>query len=769
MSLRNTREYHFGEFQLNLESRILESKGARIPLGSKAFELLAYLAMHPGEVVTKEELLKAVWPGSFVEEKNLAQQIMSLRKALSDKSDYIATIPGRGYQFTAPVRTIPIANPIPEVGAQDVMHALRKRTHVVIEESVRPAIGAKPRRAWRYAVVAVFLIAAGIAAVGFWPRGVPPEEYLGTVVADFTNTTGDATFDQTLKRAIEIELSQSPFLGVLSDREAVNSLGLMGLKPDTPMIPTIAREVCERSNQQVLLTGGIASVGPVYLLTMDATNCVTGKRVAAVKVEAADKAKVLAALDTLAARMRGKLGESRKSVQRYDVPLSQAATGSLEALRAYSTARYLGAHGASNEKLLPLYQKAIELDPQFTLAYLSMGATYYNLQEGRQAAIYFKKAFDLRDRVGELYRLQIEASHYALGQGDALAGLSAYQAWASLYPRDSRPWLNMANLDNQLGLFPAAIAAGQRAVELDPNGGSYAVLARAYKNASRFGEAKAVLADASRRLGGPRVDDTIFLISVYEHDQVEFDRYTKDAEETQLSLRNYHLGQARSMQGKYAEAKKALEAEIDEDRRLNKGEIVDGVLVEMAFEARWFGYPEEARAALARISKSYLDGDDVAYEFAMNGDLAPAKRYIAAHEHDPHAPTDQVVLVMPRLRALVAMHEGKLAEALADLEPSRPYEMAGFATRMLRAEIYRKMGQPGEAAEVYKNMVATPGSDFGADYPMALLGLARAEAAAGDVAASRAAYQSFLTEWKDADPDLPVLKAAKAESAKLGH
>jgi tetratricopeptide (TPR) repeat protein len=238
----------------------------------------------------------------------------------------------------------------------------------------------------------------------------------------------------------------------------------------------------------------------------------------------------------------------------------------------------------------------------------------------------------------------------------------------------------MANLDNQLGLFPAAIAAGQQAVQLDPNGGSYAVLARAYKNASRFGEAKAVLADATKRLGGPRLDDTIFLISVYEHDQAEFDRYTKDAEETQLSLRNYHLGQARSMQGKYAEAKKALEAEIDEDRRLNKGEIVDGVLVEMAFEARWFGYPEEARAALARISKSYLDGDDVAYEFAMNGDLAPAKRYIAAHEHDPHAPTDQVVLVMPRLRALVAMHEGKLAEALADLEPSRPYEMAGFAT-----------------------------------------------------------------------------------------
>ena len=172
MSLMNMREYHFGEFQLKLPSRNLERDGVPVRLGSKAFELLAYLAMHPGEVVTKEELLKAVWPGSYVEEKNLTQQIMVLRKALADKSDYIATIPGRGYQFTASVRAV--ANPAPEVGAQDFVHAMRKRTHVVIEESVRPAIALKPLRTWRYAVVAVVVIAAGIAAVRFWPRGVPP-------------------------------------------------------------------------------------------------------------------------------------------------------------------------------------------------------------------------------------------------------------------------------------------------------------------------------------------------------------------------------------------------------------------------------------------------------------------------------------------------------------------------------------------------------------------------------------------------------------------
>jgi tetratricopeptide (TPR) repeat protein len=243
----------------------------------------------------------------------------------------------------------------------------------------------------------------------------------------------------------------------------------------------------------------------------------------------------------------------------------------------------------------------------------------------------------------------------------------------------------------------------------------------------------------------------------------------KDEEDSQWQLRNYYLGQARSMEGRYAETKQRMQAEMDEDRRLNKGEIVDGVLVELALIAREYGYPAEARAALARVSRGARDGDDVALEFAMNGDVLLAKRYIAAHEIDPHAPTDQAVIGMPRLRSAVAMQEGRPAEALAALEPARPYELAGFVTLTNRAAIYMKMGEPGKAVEDYKKILANPGAGFGVLYPMARLGLARAEAAAGDAAASRAAYQSFLGEWKNADPELPVIKAAKAELAKLGH
>jgi DNA-binding winged helix-turn-helix (wHTH) protein/tetratricopeptide (TPR) repeat protein len=765
MALANQGSYFFGAFQLNLDLRVLARRGERVPLGSKAYEVLAYLVSHAGEAVPKAVLLKAVWIDSFVEESTLAQHISILRKALGDNADYIVTIQGVGYQFSGAVKHRATQAETAGTASHHVIYEASERTRMVIDEPVLPPLAARPRRAWPYVAAVVALILVTVAAVRFRPHPVPPDQFVGAVVADFTNTTGDATFDRSLKRAMEIELGQSPLVGVSSDQDAVSTLGLMGLKPDTPLSPAIAREVCERDNRQVVLTGGIASVGPQYLLTMDATNCVTGKRVASDKLEAADKSKVLPTVDALADTMRSKLGESAQSIQRNDVPLAQAATSSLEALRAYSTAQYMNTQGATEMVLLPLYQKAVELDPQFALAYEAMAGKYYELQEGHLASANFKKAFDLRDRVGESDRLGIEARYYAYGLGDAVAGLNAFRAWAGMYPHDYRPWVNIANFDNQLGNFPEAIVAGERAIQINPK--AYSVTARAYKNASRFAEAKALEAKSSPQGPNPVGSNTTFEIAFYEHDQATFDRIVNEFEAKQWQLRNYYLGQARSMDGKYAEAKRLLELEIDEDRKLGKGEIVDGVLVELAMIARLYGYPSDAHAYLARISKGYLDSDDAALEFAMSGDVMYAKRYLAAHEHDQHAPTDQASIVMPRMRAVVAMQEGKFAQALADLEPSRPYEMAGFVTRTVRATIYMKMGQPGKAAADYQSIVANPGNGFGVLYPTARLRLARAEAAAGDVAASRAAYQSFLNDWKDADPDVPVLKAAKAELAQL--
>jgi DNA-binding winged helix-turn-helix (wHTH) protein/Tfp pilus assembly protein PilF len=772
MALANQGSYNFGEFQLNLDLRVLARRGERVPLGSKAYEILTCLVLRAGEVVTKSELFAAVWAESFVEEGALSQQIFSLRKALGDKADYIVTVPGQGYRFMGAVQHVASnAAPGAHHGFESLVQETRERTHMVIEEPMLPQAAARPRITWRTvapAVAIVAIVAIGTAALRVRHRSVPPEDFIGVVMSDVTNTTGDAGFDLTMKRAIEIELSQSPFLGVLSASEAVNTLKLMGKNPDTPMTPAVAREVCERTNRQVLLTGSIASLAQQYLVTMDATSCLTGQRVASVKAEAHDKGEVLAAVDRVGGEMRAKLGESAGSLQRYDVPLKEAATSSLEALRAYSMAQNLDAQGAAQLTVLPLYQKAVELDPQFALAYEAMAGNYYELQEGRLASANYKKAFDLRDRVGESDRLGFEARYYAYGLGDAVAGLSAFRAWAGMYPHDYRPWVNIANFDNQLGNPTEAIAAGERAIQINPNyTRAYAVTGRAYKNASRFAEAKAVEAKVPSQASNPAGSNTTFEIAFYEHDHATFDRIVKEFEDTQWPLRNYYLGQARSMEGKYAEAKRILDLEIDEDRKLGKGENVDGVLVELATIARVYGYPAEAHAYLARISKGYLDSDDAAFEFAMSGDVTYAKRYLAAHEHDQHAPTDQAAIKIPRMRAVVAMREGEFAEALEALEPARPYDLAGFDTRILRAAIYSKMHQPGKAAEEYKNIVDGPGSGFGVSYPLAQLGLARAEAAAGNLAASRAAYQSFLDEWKDADPDVPLLKAAKLELAGL--
>jgi DNA-binding winged helix-turn-helix (wHTH) protein/Tfp pilus assembly protein PilF len=768
MALANQGSYLFGEFQLNLDLRVLAREGERVALGTKSYEVLAYLVSHAGEVVPKADLLKAVWSDSFVEEGTLAQHIFTLRKALGDKADYVATVQGVGYRFNGTAKYRPAHAETESAATHHVIHEASERTHMVIEEPVLPTVAARPRIAWPYVGTVVALALVTVAAVRFRSPRVAPGEFVGTVVADFTNTTGDATFDRSLKRAMEIELGQSPFVGVSSDQEDVSTLGLMGLKPETPLSPAIAREVCERSNRQVVLTGSIASVGSQYLLTMDATSCITGKSLASAKLEAADKSKVLPAVDALADRMRSKLGESAKSIQRNDVPLAQAATSSLEALRAYSTAQYMDTQGATQVVLLPLYQKAVELDPQFALAYEAMAGNYYELQEGRLASKNYKKAFDLRDRVGESDRLGFEARYYAYALGDAVAGLNAFRAWASMYPHDYRPWVNIANFDNQLGNPTEAIAAGERAIQINPNYlRAYSVTGRAYKNASRFAEAKAVEAKSHPIGPYPVGSNTTFEIAFYEHDQSTFDRIVKEFEDKQWPLRNYYLGQARSMEGKYAEATKVLNLEIDEDRRQGKSEIVDGVLVELATIARLYGYPTEAHTYLARISKGYLDSDDAALEFALNGDATYAKRYLAAHAHDLHAPTDQAVIKIPQLEAAVELQAGRPAEALAALEPSRSYMLAGFMTRTLQATAYMRSGQPRKAAEDYKLLVENPGSGFGVLYPMAKLGLARAEAAAGNVDTSRAAYQSFLDAWKDADPDVPVLKAAKAEFAKL--
>lgn len=380
----NAKElYRFDGFELDPIRRVLSRADKPVLLAPKAFDVLAYLVLNPGRVVTKDELLKAVWPESFMEEGNLAQYISSLRKALGDKARLIATISGRGYQFGAQVLTTQILTEQSQSGLPDArpgdifVQRVRERTRVVYEDGspahaflALPAMATSRRNtAIRWGGVSL-LAAALIALAAFlaWKHFAPLPQIRKVMIADFANTTGDPAFDHTLKRALEIDLEQSPYIDVMSEREVMSTLQLMGLNSASAITPGIAKELCERSNRQVLLTGNIASMGPVFLLTLEATDCASGKELAGAKAEAASKEQVLAALDSVADHLRRELGESIQSLENYQVPIANATTPSLEALKSYSIGQYLDAQGKSEDETLPFYQKAVELDPQFAMA-----------------------------------------------------------------------------------------------------------------------------------------------------------------------------------------------------------------------------------------------------------------------------------------------------------------------------------------------------------------------------------------------------------------
>jgi DNA-binding winged helix-turn-helix (wHTH) protein/tetratricopeptide (TPR) repeat protein len=463
----------------------------------KTFEVLCYLAANPGRLVPKDELLKAVWPGSFVEENNLTQHVSLLRRALADRAGYIVTIPGKGYQFTAEVkaekpRSQPQMSEAQVQSTPELAPGVEADTQASSAEvsPASPPASHKLRKLLRwigFGVALTLLAAAAITATNAWRRLAHPPQVRKVMVANFTNATGDATFDRTLKRALEIGLEQSPYIDVMSDREAVGTLRLMGRNEASAITPEIAKEICERGNRQVLLTGNITSIGHEYLLTLEATDCESGSKLAAAKEVAGTKERVLAALDSVADHVRRDLGEPSKSMKDFQTPIIEATTASLDALKFYSIGQSMDAQGKSETETLPFYQKAVELDPQFAMAYGAIANEYYNLSEPNLASQFYKKAFDLSDRVSARERLVLQAHYYAEGRKDMQEGANIYRQWTATYPNDWKPWIDLADDYTQLGSYAPAIEAGQQALKLEPNRAiNYSVLVRAYRRANRL-------------------------------------------------------------------------------------------------------------------------------------------------------------------------------------------------------------------------------------------------------------------------------------------
>jgi DNA-binding winged helix-turn-helix (wHTH) protein/Flp pilus assembly protein TadD len=751
----------FGEFRIHPHERTLQRNGVNIALSRRAFDVLLYFVHHPGRVIPKEELLRNVWPDIVVDDNNLSQSVSALRKALQDRPgehQYITTLPGRGYQFTANVETAeaPLHLPVPTTTLS---------TSVVTEYRRKPS-------PWSTPFIALLCISLPAAVYAGWRYLHPAVSATGIelVLEPFDNQTGDAQFDHTLDRALQIDLVESPFVSLLPRPRIDETLKKMQHQPGEALTPALAVEVCERNRAQATLRPSITRLGGRYLLLFEAHSCISGKRLAGYKAEVTTKEDVLHALDSAVDRIRKQLGESAASRERYETPIMQATTPSIDALRLYSLGQESFERGDMKAAQL-LAERAVALDPNFALAYFLLGTTYLNTADTGHATLYYQKAYDLRSHVSEGERLTIETVYFADGIGNLEEAIPRLKQYAAIYPATSITWITLGNLYTELGEYPDAVAAGENAVRTDPHSAIAAeVLARAYERSNRFADAKRVALDSiARGKDHWGTHSILFQIAAFEQDAAAIQK------ETAWMLANPALDESFDDLGWAATLHGKLREGIDDFQRSRSEAIKSGdpVFADLDYLniARFqilFGEPEQAAKTLQQRKTDGGDLADLVLFEARSGDLEPAKRYVANAGTAGERDTISVQIGVPLAAAEVALQQHRPLDAIRLLNPAQPYLLNSFDILLLRAAAETEAGQLAAAAADYRIVLDNPGIDpVAAEYGLAHLYLARVLVLQNNPAAARAEYQAFLAGWKDADTDLPVLKAARLELAGL--
>jgi eukaryotic-like serine/threonine-protein kinase len=786
MSSETKDLYEFGPFRIDPYQRLLLRENRPVPLQPKAFETLLTLVRNSDHLVLKEDLIKSVWPDTFVEESNLTQNIFVLRKTLGEGPEgrrYIVTVPGRGYRFAEKVRTVSS----PEAAAGDIPGRMPSAAQSPAPEALpaeKTPPRAPPRRIWWKPIAAGAVALLGLAAIyRYLPRGPRLTEKSTIVLADFVNRTGDPIFDETLRQALSAQLEQSPHLNLLSDQRITQTLPLMARPKDAFLSPELAREVCQRTGSTAVLDASIARAGARYLLILQATGCADGESLASVEARAADKNHVLDALGKTSSQMRAKLGESLASVRQYDTPPEDVTTPSLEALKAYSLGYRMMIAKDDYPGAIPLFQQAISLDPRFAMAYLRLGINFYNLGEPLRAAANLQKAYELRQRLSQREKLYIAASREAMVTGNMEAARKAYELWARIYPRDPMPIGNLGVVYGILGLQHEALAAMQTSLQLNP--GNALVLSNIvsqYLELNRLDEARATAREAqARNLDTPRLHGTLYEIAFLKHDSAAMEReaaellHNPDWEDLILSYQSDtaacagHLAIARELTARAAKAA----------RQTDKKETGAAYIAEAAIREAFVGNlalsKQLSQDALALSRNREVEALS-AIALGLAGDAAQAARL--AGMLDKEFPEDTTVqfLSLPSIRAAVALRAGDAQRSIQALTPSAPYDLANIATRVisalypvyLRGQAYLAARQGLAASGEFQRILDYPGiAQNEVIAPLANLGLARAYLEAGDLERAKTAYAAFFELWKGADPDLPILQQAKAERTTL--
>ncbi len=614
------------------------------------------------------------------------------------------------------------------------------------------------------------------------------------VLADFANSTGDPVFDDTLKTALSVALNQSPFLNVLPDNKIAATLKLMTRPADTKLTPDVARELCQRAGSKAYLAGSIASLGSQYVLALKVVNCQSGDPLVERQVTAASKEKVLDALGEAAAKLRSELGESLATVKKFDVPLTESTTASLEALKAHALGRK-AAHEKGSAAALPYHQRAIELDPNFAIGYHSVGLDYSNMGQVERANEYFTKAFQLREHASEVEKLDIASSYYSSVTGELDKSVRTYQQEIESYPRKFAAYGNLGTVYATLGQYEKAAEVSRQALHLDPD--SFTIhgnLVNFALSLQRLDEARQIIHEAQER----NVDDLVLHEVLYALAFLGSDSAAMVEQQKRFAgksgYENFGLALASDTEaysGRLRKAreltKEAMDSAIREDSRETGG--VWGAIA--AQREAVYGNPAEARQAAAQALKlaptSQAVGVEAALAFAMAGDSARAEAL--AQDLGKRFPLDTQVqsIWLPAIRAQLALNKKNPAATFRALPAADPIELGqiGFVANIsclyptyVRGESYLAAGQGKAAADEFQKIISHSGIVWNCwTGAMAKLGVARANAlqaktlqgADADAARVRAlaAYKDFLALWKDADPDVPILKQAEAEYAKL--
>jgi DNA-binding winged helix-turn-helix (wHTH) protein/predicted Zn-dependent protease len=774
--------YLFDQYEVDDEDLCLTRQGRRLPLEPRALAVLLLMLRSNGKLLKKDAILEAVWKNTIVEESTLSRAVALLRKQLGDDSrhpTFIETVPTLGYRFIAQVRAS-AAEEKPRVSTEVQSLATDPAPHV----ARGPERRIKPRSVW-ILIAILLLVGIGVLRFAFHPRPLVLEKK-SIVLAEFSNSTGEPVFDDTLRQGMIVQLDQSPLFSLLSEERIQTTLRLMGQGPNVRLTPVVGREVCRRTGSVAVLDGSIARLGGRYVLGLRATNCSTGEVLDTEQVQAGRKEDVLRALGQIASRFRARVGEPLSSVSNLDTPLEEATTSSLEALKAFSEAiRVKNSQGSA--AAIPFLQRAISLDPEFAIAHALLGRMYGDIGQETRSAESAAEAYKYRNRASEPERFFIVASYETQVTGNLEKAEATCETWERVYPHDPGALGFPAGLILRVfGRYEAAVEKAKRLVGTDPDFAmGYHLLVINDIALGHIHEAQSALDDAAaRHLEIPQYLLDRHRLAILEGDESGTDRLMALAAR-QPATEGFVSGQQASLlayAGRIIQSRGVMQRAVTLALQLDRRDLAARLDAGSALRESLFGNVEAAtRDAMAALELS--SGRDAEYgaaaalAFARNSSAAQrltddlAKRFpedTAARYH-----------YIPVIRALLALNRNEPRKALELLEVNVPYELgsppsyySGFYGVMypvfVRGQAYLASHRGIEAAAEFQKIIDHPGlvvSDpIGA---LAHLELARALVMSGDKVRAKAAYADFLDLWKAADSDLPTLKSAKAEYARL--